>query len=294
MENLVLAFLFGCGVFLMFAAFGFRKTLFRRIIDRADREGPEVVTVAEERILRALLADWSRRIRPERATLEESLRRSGWVYASTAEYHFRRMVDAILSALAGLLVGLVFHLYFGFSLPGMAILASLLAVAGFLSPDYTIRAALARRGELLLREMGFGLERIALFLQSGAELSDALAQCQGLGLFGRAAAKLSMALKTHQPISEAVLEMKQHLPVSPPFEEFLELIRASQTRGQNLVEPFQVAARQMRQRLQLDLIRAGNQAKTRIVLITSGVILVASLIVILAPMLLLLQSSGVF
>src|SRR5512143_3470521 len=140
MENLVLAFLFGCGVFLMFAAFGFRKTLFKRVIDRADHEGPEVVTVAEERILRALLAGWSQRIRPEHASLEDRLRRSGWVYASTAEYHFRRMVDAILFALAGLLVGVVFNLYFGFSLLGIAIVSSLMAVAGFLQPDWTIRS----------------------------------------------------------------------------------------------------------------------------------------------------------
>ena len=110
--------------------------------------------------------------------LEDSLRRSGWVYASTAEYHFRRMVDAILFALAGLLVGVVFNLYFGFSVLGIAIVASLMAVAGFFQPDWAIRQALARRSELLLREMGFGLERIALFLQSGAELSDALAALQ--------------------------------------------------------------------------------------------------------------------
>ncbi len=68
-------------------------------------------------------------------------------------------------------------------------------------------------------------------------------------------------------------------------------MRSSQQNGQSLVEPFQTTAKQMRALAQLDLIRTGNQAKSQVVLITSGVILVGSLIVVLAPMLILFAFS---
>ena len=103
MENLVLAFLFGCGVFLMIAAFGFRKTIFKRVIDRADHEGPEVVTFAEERILRALLADWSRRIHPEPASLDRKMEESIIFFgesAATTEHKTERAFYEHLKAMA--------------------------------------------------------------------------------------------------------------------------------------------------------------------------------------------------
>lgn len=293
-SNFFFAFLFAFGVFLMFASFRLPRTLGRRVVDRAAEEGPRMATFAEASLLQAMLADLSRKIAPERPTLVEQLRQSGWVFHSLAEYHFRRMVDAILFLIAALMVGLALRLYFDLSILVLAILASLAAILGFLQPDFTLRAVLNRRKEQLGREMGFGLERIALFLKSGAELSNALAQCQALGLFGKAAARLSVALKTREPIAEAVAEMRRNIPVTPAFEEFLELVRSSQQSGQSLVEPFQSTARQMRQQLQLDLIREGNRAKTKMVLITAGVIVIASLIVILVPMLLVLQTSGVF
>ena len=292
--NLVLAFGFACGVFLMVTALRLPATWGKRLVARADEDGARLVSVAEASILASLLADLSQRISPQREALPELLRRSGWVYASPAEYHFRRMVAAILFTLAALLLSLAVRMVFALSFPVAAGLVSLAAVAGFFQPDWVLAAALRRRRTRLLREMGFGLERIALFLASGADIADALGQCQSLGLFGQAALRLSVALKTQEPSAEAVAEVRAGLPEVGAFTEFLELVRTSQVKGQNLVEPFQSTAEQLRQHLQLDLIQAGNQAKTKLVVITAGVILVASLIVILAPMLLVLAGSGLF
>ena len=78
-SNLFFAFLFAFGVFLMFAAFRVPRTLGRRVVDRTAEEGPRMATFAEASLLQAMLADLSRKIAPERPTLWEQLRQSGWV-----------------------------------------------------------------------------------------------------------------------------------------------------------------------------------------------------------------------
>ena len=79
-SNLFFAFLFAFGVFLMFASFRLPRTLGQRVVDRAAEEGPRMATFAEASLLQAMLADLSRKIAPERPTLVEQLRQSGWVF----------------------------------------------------------------------------------------------------------------------------------------------------------------------------------------------------------------------
>ncbi len=190
--------LFGIGVFLMYASFHFPRYWFKRLVNRVDGTGAQWVTLAEANLLQAILADISRLIAPEPKDLVDRLRVSGWVYPNPAAYHMRRTVDALLCFLSGVTWGVVLTMFFQFPLLAVLVLISLLTAAGFFQPDLRLKAAITERKERLLREMGFGLERIALFLQSGEEVSDALGRCQSLGMFGSVAAQLSLALKLHE------------------------------------------------------------------------------------------------
>ncbi len=287
------AMLGGLGLFLIVASLGVPRTALRRL--QSTGAGPRLVGLAEGTILQAALTDASRRIRPEGGDLAERLQRSGWVYRSPAEYHARRMVLALAHMALGLGLSLALEALVAIRVAplGPALLATAGAVHGFSTPDRALNRAIRRRRERLLREMGFGLDRISLFLQSGADIAEALAQTSEIGLFGQACGRLAASIGMGRSILEAIEAVSRDLPDTPQFDEFLQMVRISIQQGQSLVEPFKVRAAALRGALRLEIIREGNRARIKVVLITSLVVLSASLIVTIAPTLLLLAREGV-
>jgi Flp pilus assembly protein TadB len=290
---LLLSSLAGFGVFLIFAAFAVPRAALRRL--QGTGAGPRVVGVAEAGILEAAITDLSRRIKPEGDDLLGRLRRSGWIYGSLPELYARRMYTALIFMITALAVSVA--LDFVFAAPvvplGSAVLTTLGAVYGFWLPERTINAAIRRRRERLLKEMGFGLERIALFLASGADIADALAQTRNVGLFGEACGRLASSLSMGRSILEATEDVRKDLPHTPAFDEFLGMVTISIQKGQTLAGPFRSRARAMRGRLKLAIVEEANRAKIKVTLLTSIVILLASLIVTIVPTLILLTSEGV-
>jgi pilus assembly protein TadC len=290
---LLLSAFAGLGIFLMFAAFALPRTALRRV--RGTEAGPRVMGVAEAGVFQALITDLSRRLKPEGDDLLDLLRRSGWVYASLPELYARRMNAALLLMIIALAISVV--LDFVLEVPviplGSAILTTLGAVYGFFLPDRTINAAIRKRRERLLKEMGFGLERIALFLASGADIADALAQTRYVGLFGEACGRLASSISMGRSILEATEEVRKDLPHTPEFDEFLGMVTISIQKGQSLVGPFRARAQAMRGRLRLAIVEEANRAKIKVTLLTSVVILLASLIVTIVPTLILLTREGV-
>lgn len=283
----------GLGVFMIFASFAMPRTALRRL--RGTEAGPRVMGVAEAGILEALLTDLSRRLKPEGDDLLDRLRRSGWVYGSLPELFARRMYAALILMVIALAISVA--LDFVLEVPvfplGSAVLTTLGAVYGFFLPDRTINAAIRKRRERLLKEMGFGLERIALFLASGADIADALAQTRYVGLFGDACGRLSSSISMGRSILEATDEVRKDLPQTPEFDEFLGMVTISIQKGQSLVGPFRSRAQAMRGRLRLAIVEEANRAKIKVTLLTSVVILLASLIVTIVPTLILLTREGV-
>lgn len=290
---LLFSTLAGLGLFMATASFAVPPSALRRI--RGTESGPRLAGPAEGAVLEALLADLSRRIRPEGADLPERLRRSGFVYASPAEFHTRRMALALLYAGGGLLIAMTLELLLGIRMMpvGAALAATFGAVHGFIIPDRRVNRAIARRRARLLKEMGFGLERIALFLRSGADIADALAQTKQLGLFGSACGRMAASLSMGRSIEEAAGEVRPDLPKTPEFEEFLGMLTVSIQKGQRLVEPFQARAAAMRRRLKLEIIEEGHRARIKVTLLTSVVILLASILVTILPTLMLLTREGI-
>lgn len=290
---LLLAVLTSLGLFMIVTSFAVRPSAFMRI--RATETGPRLVGMAEGTILHAMLMDISKRIKPEGEDLLNRLRRSGWIYKSLAEFYARRMYSAFLYVALAVGISFTLELLIGASMVplGSAILGTLGAVYGFSMPDRLVNRAIQRRRYRLLKEMGFGLDRIALFLRSGADIADALAQTRDVGLFGEACGRLASSLSMGRSIMEATDEVRHDLPNTPQFDEFLGMVTVAIQKGQSLVEPFQLRASAMRQRLKLEIIEEGNRARIKVVLITSVVILLASIIVTILPTLILLTKEGI-
>jgi Flp pilus assembly protein TadB len=285
----------GIGIFLFFASISIPLTAAtRRIL--AESSGPRLGGMAEGNITRALMVDLSKRIKPEGGDLEDRLRRSGWFYKSVAEFHARRILASLVFGFLGIAIAIAAMEAFGIAVQVLfvALTGTVFAVLGFFFPDRALNGAIRKRREQLKREMGFGLEKISLFLQSGSDLLEALAQTSGLGTFGQACGVIAAQAGTGRPISQVSSMVREELPITPEFDEFLQLVQTSIAKGQEIVEPFRQRAASMREMLRRAIIEEGQRASIRVTLITSLFVLAASMIVIFIPLMIILEQEGLF
>jgi Flp pilus assembly protein TadB len=285
----------GIGIFLFFASISIPLTAAtRRIL--AESSGPRLGGMAEGNITRALMVDLSKRIKPEGGDLEDRLRRSGWFYKSVAEFHARRILASLVFGFLGIAIAIAVLVAFGIAVQVLfvALTGTVFAVLGFFFPDRALNGAIRKRREQLKREMGFGLEKISLFLQSGSDLLEALAQTSGLGTFGQACGVIAAQAGTGRPISQVSSMVREELPITPEFDEFLQLVQTSIAKGQEIVEPFRQRAASMREMLRRAIIEEGQRASIRVTLITSLFVLAASMIVIFIPLMIILEQEGLF
>lgn len=290
-----LALLSGIGIFLIFASFSIPlSAATRRIMDES--AGPRLGGMAEGNISRAFIVDLSKRIKPEGGDLEERLRRSGWFYPSVAEFHARRIVASLVFSFLGIVLAVGAMIAIGIPVRFLFVAAAgtLFTVLGFFYPDRALDNAIKKRRDVLKREMGFGLEKISLFLQSGSDLLEALGQSSSLGMFGRACSLIAAQAGTGRPISEVNSMVRDELPITPEFDEFLQLVQTSIVKGQEIVEPFRQRAASMREMLRRAIIEEGHRASIRVTLITSLFVLAASMIVIFIPLMIILDQQGIF
>jgi Flp pilus assembly protein TadB len=289
------AIITGIGIFFIFASLSVPLTAAtRRIMEES--AGPRLGGMAEGNITRALMVDLSKRLKPEGGDLEDRLRRSGWFYKSVAEFHARRIMASLVFSFLGIVVAIAVMVALGIPVQVLfvAVAGTVFAVLGFFFPDRSLNGAIRKRREQLRREMGFGLEKISLFLQSGSDLLEALAQTSSLGMFGRACSVIAAQAGTGRPISEVNSMVREELPVTPEFDEFLQLVQTSIMKGQEIVEPFRQRAASMREMLRRAIIEEGHRASIRVTLITSLFVLAASMIVIFIPLIMILEQEGLF
>ena len=285
-----MALAFGFGVFLFFLSFALPKNTGALIKESESGNWVRSFT-GEGLIIQGMLIDISRRIRPVSNTLEDDLRKSGYVYKSVAEYHARRMYGALIFTLFGIVIGVAM----GLGNSPVAILATIMAGVGFVQPDTGIKNALDKRKRRIVLEMTYALDRIALFLTSDATLSQALESVAALGLFGKICARMAADLEVNRPFEEIMSKARADVPSTPELEEFFRLFQDSfKGKGFNLIEPLQTRADTLRDRLENMIVTAAGLAKIRVLLISAGFIMAASLLVTIGPTLFMLSASGVF
>ncbi len=286
---LSLAFLAGIGIFLAAASISIPvKSLTSRIRD--DGAGPHIGSMAESKIFHAFFVGLSKRIRPVTGNLEDLLRRSGWRFESEIHFYARRIFAAfmvmVLCVIVGIALNIVLSLSIGF-LP-IAVFSGLGALLGFMLPDIELNNAIDRRRIRLKKEMGFGLDQIHIYLQSGANLMEALSQVAHMGIFGRACEAISTLVSTGEPISTVTENVQKTLPQTPEFDEFLKLLRAGIQKGETVQEPFRERAAAMRQMLVRSIIEEGHKSRIKVTFLTIIFMLVATMIVTIVPITLLL------
>jgi len=288
-----LASLLGIGIFLIFASISIpTKSLMTRI--REGETGPRIGGVAESTIFRALFVQISKRLRPFSGDLEEMLRRSGWKFESEIHFHSRRILTALMLMMLLILCGIAANVVLGLSLGFLpiAVFSVLGAVLGFMLPDIELNRALQKRQTRLKKEMGFGLDQIYIFLQSGADLTEALSQVAGMGIFGQACATIANQVSAGETITSVTENVRKTLPETAEFDEFLKLLRTGLIKGEAVQEPFRERAASMRQMLVRHIIEEGHRAKLSVTLLTIVFMLVAVMIVTIIPITLLLFENA--
>ncbi|MEJ2550555.1 MAG: type II secretion system F family protein [Anaerolineales bacterium] len=286
---LSLALMSGIGIFLVVASISIpTKSLTGRIRD--DGAGPHIVGMAESKIFQAFVSGLSKRLRPVSGNLEDLLRRSGWRFESEIYFYARRMLAAFVVMVLCVIVGIALNVIMGLSigfLP-MAVLSCLGALMGFILPDIELNNAIDRRRVRLKKEMGFGLDQIHIYLQSGADLMEALAQVTHMGIFGKACEAIATQASTGEPISTVTENVQKNLPQTPEFDEFLKLIHTGIQKGEAVQEPFRERAASMRQMLVRSIIEEGHKSRIKVTFLTIIFMLVATMIVTIVPITLLL------
>jgi Flp pilus assembly protein TadB len=287
------AALLGIGIFFIFAAIKIpTKSLLTRI--REDEAGPRIGGVAESTIFRAFFVQISKRLRPYSGDLDEMLRRSGWKFESEIHFHSRRILTALMLMFLFILLGIGLNVVAGLSLGFLpiAVFSVLGAVLGFLLPDIELNRALQKRQTRLKKEMGFGLDQIYIFLQSGADLTEALSHVSGMGIFGKACETIANQVSAGETISTVTDNVRKTLPETAEFDEFLKLLRTGLMKGEAVQEPFRERAASMRQMLVRHIIEEGHKARLSVTLLTIVFMLVAVMIVTIVPITLLLFENA--
>lgn len=253
---------------------------------REGSTGPRVEGIVGHSVLSTFAVDLSQRIKSEGNDLEDRLTRSGWHFKSPTEFHTSRMLSSLLFMLGFIALALtasyIMEISFGF-VP-IASFATIGVITGFSNPSIRLNNAINDRRKRLKYDMSYGLERVALFLQTEPDLASALAQTEGMGLFGEACVYISTQIGLQKPISEIVAHVEAQLPKSVEFEEFLILIHSGIHKGQAIEEPLRIMAETMRDELSLTIIEDGHKANIKVTLITVGTAFISFIGVTLIPL----------
>jgi Flp pilus assembly protein TadB len=286
--TILVALMFGIGAYLIVISFGANSSS-SRVKEMMDEHKKNPDT-AEMTVFKAILADLGQKLSREKGDLLQLLIKSGYLYANPAEYYARRM----LSALIYFMLPLTAAFFFKLSFTTTAILMTAAAVWGFIAPRNGLMKAINRRREQLLKEMGFGLERISVSLTSGADMTEALMSASKLGIFGEITSHLANQISLGRSIKDVADEIRASMPETPELNEFLEMTRIGMARGTDIAPIFRTLADSQRQRLRLEVMREGQRAKNNIAAITSGLTIFAVFVTILGPIFIAFFTTGAF
>jgi hypothetical protein len=247
---------------------------------RLYREG-QGGSIEELTVVTKLLHDISIRIAKPSADLETRLRQSGYHYKTVSEFLYRRMINAAAFIFLALLCG---YVLFGFGPDILTFLAVAAALWGFRGPDISLRNAIQARIERLRLEMGYVIEQLVILLDAGLDANQALANCEGIGEFGKILGEIAhydtLSGSTHKAIQMGTAGL-------PPFgelQQFLDLLSSAMIEKRDVAQPLRALAFSLRDKFTNDIKRKSARAK----MMAMGVMVlfggVATLLVIMLPL----------
>jgi tight adherence protein C len=248
------------------------------------------VTVLEEvplldRLLSPILEDLVGRVgQQKRDDVEARLRRSGWKYQTVGDFYATRVVLAAMFFIGGAVFLLISGAGFMFWVPFA------LGALGYFIPEQEVRSTIKERREMVLTEMAFSLDRLALLLKAGIALQEAigvLAEAPG-GPFVAALRKVARKIGAGgvRSIDEALDEFQAELPEDPEVQQFVNRLQVGFS-GTPIAESLGVQAARLRAALNSRLLKRGLQTVLVITTIGAAFMLPALGILILGPPLML-------
>jgi hypothetical protein len=276
---LMMALVGAAGIFLVFQSPKLGNRAGRDMV-RLYRQG-QGETVEELAVVAKLLNDISLRIAKPSADLETRLRQSGYHYKSVSEYMYRRMINAAAYVFLALLCG---SAVFGFGPDLLPFLAIAAAIWGFRGPDISLRNAIQARVERLRLEMGYVIEQFVILLDAGLDANQALANCEGIGEFGRILGEIARYDTLTGSTRKAIRMGTEGLPSFGELQQFLDLLASAMIEKRDVTHPLRALAFSLREKFTNEIKRKSARAK----MLAMGVMVlfggVATLLVIMLPL----------
>jgi Flp pilus assembly protein TadB len=237
--------------------------------------------IEELTIVNKLLNDVSFKIAKPSADLETRLRQSGFHYKSVSEFMYRRLINASAYVFFVLLVG---YLFFGFGADILTFCAVAAAVWGFRGPDISLSNAIQKRIEKLRLEMGYVIEQFTILLDAGLDPDKALANCEGIGEFGKILGDIAHYYSLTGSAHKAIQMATDGLPTFGELQQYLDLLTTAMIEKRDVTQPLRSLAFSLREKFTNDIKRKSARAK----MMAMGVMVlfgaVATLLVILLPL----------
>jgi len=252
-------------------------------------EGRERVSVLAgvpllDRLLSPLLEDVGWGGQKRRDEIADKLRRSGWKYASVADYYATKVILAGMFFTGGAAFLAITGVWALFWAPlGLGLL-------GFFIPDREIQTAIDERRRQVTTEMALTLDRLALLLKAGIALPEAigvLTEAPG-GPFIAALRRVGRQIGAggYREIDRALDDFMADLPEDPEVVRFVNRLKLG-FQGTPVSESLLVQAERLRAKLSSRLLGEGLEAGPRLSTVGAFFMLVPLALIILGPPLIL-------
>jgi Flp pilus assembly protein TadB len=233
----------------------------------------------------------------DQEALTDRLRRSGWRFLDAGDYYASRVATALIYLSLGVFIGVAAN----GPIQVTALLAGGLGFLGLSMPATEVRVTTRLRRDSLLREMAWTLDKVALVMQSGDSLSQALQRLTdnelawlaggGGGLFTGVLRDVSNGMVMHPHDTHRMLEeVKADLPPNlPELDEFLQAVEVHITQGKDISGQLFAMAKSLREQLNLRIKQAAQNAQTQVMLLGAVNLLIAIVVTVGPPFLAFLK-----
>ena len=207
------------------------------------------------------------------------LRKSGYRYPSVGDFYASKILGAILFFFMGLIAILLMDV------TGLFFLPLALGLLGLFLPDREVKRQIKKREEYMITEMAFSLDRIALMMEGGAGLMDALMQLTRSpgGLFAAEIRRVMADMDLGRRPREALQAMLDRSPDFDDLHKFTNRLLLSVEEGRSIAGPLRLQADMMRSRIENEMLTRGLNATLVVTGITGAFALPALAIIIVVP-----------
>ncbi len=247
------------------------RPLLERLLGRPLRDGAQALAT-----LGAASPEEARQ-RADRVAV--NLRKSGYRYPSVGDFYAQKLLGAILLFFLGLAVMVVAYASGLFPLPFA------LGLLGLFLPDQAVKSQTKKRRELMTTEMAFSLDRIALMLEGGTGLMEALAQLTRSpgGLLAAELRRVMADMDLGRQPREALEAMLDRSPDLDELTRFSSRLLLSIEEGRSIAQPLRLQAELMRSQIENEMLSRGLSATLMVTGVTGAFALPALAIIVVAP-----------